>query len=175
MHTPTPKGVGAFICYNELMNINTLISLKDLPSLRKKYAHKKIVLAGGGFDLIHPGHIKQLQWAKSLGDILVVHITGDKRYFEKRNHKPIFTERERATTIGTMKPVDHVFTYNGRHYDKKILDALAPDILVFNKEAYTDGVTHALRDGAFKGKIKVSKFKKKHSSSSILSSRKNKP
>ncbi len=173
MHTPTPKGVGAFVCYNELMNINTLISLKDLPSLRKKYARKKIVLAGGGFDLIHPGHVKQLLWAKSLGDILVVHITGGKRYVEKRNRKAIFTERERATTIGTMKPVDHVFTYNGRHYDKKILDAFAPDILVFNQEAYTESVKQALRDAKFEGKIKVSKFKKKYSSSSILSSRKN--
>ncbi|MDP2909622.1 MAG: adenylyltransferase/cytidyltransferase family protein, partial [bacterium] len=92
----------------------------------------KVVLVGGGFDVLHEGHIRHLQKAKSLGNILIVHITGDKRIKEKKGpERPVFPELRRAAVISTIKFVDYVFVYNGRHYDQKIIDKLKPDILFF--------------------------------------------
>ena len=155
--------------------MKTYLPFSHLALVKKGYPKKRIVLAGGAFDLIHPGHIKHLSWAASLGDILIVHITGDKRYIKKRARKPVFAESERASMVGSLKPVDHVFIYNGRHYDKKVLKLLMPDILVFHEEAYTEVVKNKLKVSDYRGKIRVSKFKKKYSSSTLLNSRKDQP
>lgn len=148
------------------MTETSIVTFGQLANLRKKYARKKIVLMGGGFDLIHPGHVKQLAWAKSQGDILIVHITGERRFIEKKGRKPLFPERERAQIIASMKPVDHVFVYNGKHYDADILGRLRPDVLAFNKEAY-ETAKNEVRKTEHQAKIAVSKFKKNYSSNSI--------
>ena len=143
------------------------VPLRELPLLRKTYARKRIVLVGGAFDLLHPGHIHQLLWARSKGDILVVHITGDRRYKEKRKRPPVFPARERAMVISALRPVEHVFIYDGKHYDQKIISLIQPDILIFNKEAFTPEVKRAVASLVFKGKILVSSLKKEYSSSEL--------
>ncbi len=65
---------------------------KVLESLR---SNGKVVQCHGVFDLLHIGHIKHLNHAKSVGDILVVSITADK-YVKKGPGKPYFNERLRA-------------------------------------------------------------------------------
>ena len=66
-----------------------LLSDSDLTKIRKKYSNKKVVLCHGVFDLLHFGHIKHLEKAKSLGDLLIVSITASK-YVNKGPDRPFF-------------------------------------------------------------------------------------
>jgi rfaE bifunctional protein kinase chain/domain/rfaE bifunctional protein nucleotidyltransferase chain/domain len=68
---------------------------------------KKIVHCHGVFDLLHIGHIRHLEQAKKLGDILIVTITPD-RHVNKGPHRPAFNEDLRAEAIAALGCVDHV-------------------------------------------------------------------
>jgi rfaE bifunctional protein kinase chain/domain/rfaE bifunctional protein nucleotidyltransferase chain/domain len=68
---------------------------------------KKIVHCHGVFDLLHIGHIKHLEAARKLGDVLVVTITPD-RFVNKGPHRPAFPERLRAEALASLACVDFV-------------------------------------------------------------------
>ena len=58
---------------------NKIISLTKLKKILKKLNSKKItVLCHGCFDIVHPGHLRHLQYAKSKSDILIVSVTADR-------------------------------------------------------------------------------------------------
>lgn len=68
---------------------------------------KKIVHCHGCFDLMHPGHIKYLEAAKRMGDILVVTLSPD-RYVDKGPGRPVFSEQLRAECLAALECVDYV-------------------------------------------------------------------
>lgn len=70
---------------------------------------KKVGLCHGGFDLLHPGHIKHFESAKKLCDTLIISITSD-RFVEERKGpgRPIFPDKLRAYSIACIKFVDFV-------------------------------------------------------------------
>lgn len=70
-------------------------------------AGKRIVQSHGVFDLLHIGHIKHLEAARKLGDILVVTVTPD-RFVNKGPHMPAFPERLRAEALASLACVDFV-------------------------------------------------------------------
>src|SRR5437773_12261410 len=70
-------------------------------------AGKKIVHCHGVFDLLHIGHIKHLEAARKLGDVLVVTITPD-RFVNKGPHRPAFPEQLRAEALASLACVDFV-------------------------------------------------------------------
>src|SRR3989454_902913 len=78
---------------------------KSLASLRDK--GRKIVHCHGVFDLLHIGHIKHLEAARNLGDVLVVTLTPD-RHVNKGPHRPAFPERLRAEALASLACVDYV-------------------------------------------------------------------
>ena len=72
-----------------------------------------VVTTNGTFDLVHVGHLRNLKFAKSLGDILIVGVNSDasvKAY--KGPKRPIVSEGERAEVIASLDPVDYVFIFN---------------------------------------------------------------
>jgi D-glycero-beta-D-manno-heptose 1-phosphate adenylyltransferase len=74
---------------------------------------KKIVTTNGCFDILHVGHARYLTEAKSLGNMLLVGINGDKSpYFKTKPGRPIVPEKERAEMLDSLKPVDYVFIFN---------------------------------------------------------------
>src|SRR5436309_887814 len=68
---------------------------------------KKIVHCHGVFDLLHIGHIKHLEAARKIGDLLVVTLTPD-RFVNKGPHRPAFPERLRAEALASLVCVDFV-------------------------------------------------------------------
>src|SRR5215510_1323536 len=70
-------------------------------------AGKKIVHCHGVFDLLHIGHIKHLEAARKLGDLLVVTLTPD-RFVNKGPHRPAFPERLRAEALASLSCVSFV-------------------------------------------------------------------
>jgi rfaE bifunctional protein nucleotidyltransferase chain/domain len=69
--------------------------------------NSRIVLCHGVFDLLHVGHIKYLNQAKKLGDVLVVSLTAD-RYVNKGPNRPAFNEQLRAEQLAALECVDYV-------------------------------------------------------------------
>ena len=74
---------------------------------------KRIVTTNGAFDLIHAGHIRNLEEAKLQGDILIVGINSDasiRNY--KGSERPILGESDRAEIVAGLASVDYVFVFN---------------------------------------------------------------
>lgn len=86
-----------------------VISFAQIDSLlqRHRSAGEKIVQCHGVFDLIHPGHIRHLNEAKQVGDILVVTLTKDK-YVNKGPGRPAFPEHLRAESLAALSCIDYV-------------------------------------------------------------------
>lgn len=74
---------------------------------RLKGRGKRVVLCHGCFDLFHPGHLKHIEAAKKMGDVLVVTLTADK-HVNKGPFRPVFNERLRAETLASLCIVDYV-------------------------------------------------------------------
>jgi len=65
-----------------------------------------IVLAGGVFDIIHPGHIYTLNEAKALGDVLVVVVATDNTSVKMKKRKPLHTQEQRQELVSSLSMVD---------------------------------------------------------------------
>ncbi len=109
--------------------IKTLSELtKALKSLRKK--GKSIVFTNGCFDILHKGHIRLLEKAKSLGDILVVALNTDQSVKRiKGKARPINKQGDRALVMAALSAVDFVTFFN-EMTPEKIIKSLSPDILL---------------------------------------------
>jgi rfaE bifunctional protein kinase chain/domain len=79
--------------------------LKTLNKLRKE--KKKIILCHGNFDVVHPGHVRHLIYAKSKADILIVSITAD-QFINKGLYRPHVPEKIRALNLAAFEAVDYV-------------------------------------------------------------------
>ena len=79
----------------------------------KKYEHKKIVFTNGVFDILHPGHIELLEFAKSKGDLLIVGINDDQSVKRiKGNHRPIFSLKERMEVLKAIEYVEFIIPFS---------------------------------------------------------------
>ena len=95
----------------------------------KKSPTKKIVLAGGVFDIIHPGHIHTLNAAKALGDVLVVAIATDKTAQKMKKRQPLHNQELRRELVSCLSMVDKAIV---GHEDDifETVRAIKPDIIV---------------------------------------------
>ncbi|MDH3854753.1 MAG: FAD synthase [Nitrosopumilus sp.] len=66
----------------------------------------RIVLAGGVFDIIHPGHIYTLNAAKKLGDVLVVVVATDNTAVKMKKRRPLHTQDQRQELVNSLSMVD---------------------------------------------------------------------
>lgn len=99
--------------------------------LQKIRKGKKVILAAGTFDILHPGHLDYFEWAKRHGDVLVVCVVGDKRTRRrKKAGRPIVKQEWRALMVSSLKPVDLVFVSNRRPFEEEIIQAIRPDVVV---------------------------------------------
>ncbi|RME79756.1 MAG: cytidyltransferase, partial [Methanobacteriota archaeon] len=94
-------------------------------SARKKI---KVVVTGGVFDIIHVGHVKTLEAAKKLGDVLVVVVARDK-YIRKKGREPYHTLEERVELVNSIKPVD--IAVRGAENIMESVELTKPDVVVF--------------------------------------------
>src|SRR4030042_5756335 len=109
----------------------------DIEELAKKVYKlksegKKIVHCHGVFDLLHIGHIRYLEQARRMGDVLVVTITPD-RYVDKGPQRPAFTETLRAEAIASLTCVDYV-AMNQWATAEETLRLLRPNLYVKGSE-----------------------------------------
>jgi cytidyltransferase-like protein len=90
---------------------------------------KKIILAGGVFDIIHPGHIHTLNAAKALGDMLVVVIATDNTAQKMKNRQPLHNQELRRELVSCLSMVDRAIV--GHENDIfETVRAIKPNIIV---------------------------------------------
>ena len=66
----------------------------------------RVVLAGGVFDIIHPGHIHTLNAAKKLGDVLVVVVATDNTAVKMKKRRPLHSQDQRQELVNSLSMVD---------------------------------------------------------------------
>ena len=72
---------------------------------------KKVIMCHGTFDIVHPGHVRQLLYAKSKGDILIASLTGD-AHITKANFRPYVPQELRAINLAAQEAVEYVVIDN---------------------------------------------------------------
>ncbi|HEY0377012.1 MAG TPA: adenylyltransferase/cytidyltransferase family protein [Pyrinomonadaceae bacterium] len=88
----------------------------------------RIVFANGCFDILHVGHVRYLEGAKALGDLLVVGVNSDAQVrAQKGEGRPFTPERERAEIIAAVRAVDFVTIFQEPTVEQLLL-AIRPDI-----------------------------------------------
>lgn len=91
---------------------------------------KRFVFTNGCFDLLHPGHVRYLREARSLGDALAVALNSDRSVrVLKGEGRPILNERERAEVVAALEAVDYVIIFD-EETPRELIAELLPDVLV---------------------------------------------
>lgn len=140
-----------------------LISVKKI-----KESNKTIVMTNGCFDIIHPGHLHLFKQAKTLGEFLIVAINDDKSVRRlKGKSRPINDLKSRVKILEAIKHVDAVVVFK-EDTPEKIIRIISPDILVKGGDYNMDQVIGAKYVTSKGGKVKIIKFLKGHSSTSII-------
>ncbi len=116
------------------LKIKSVAALADIAAAARKNG-SKVVLAHGVFDLLHMGHVRHLEEARSLGTCLMVTVTAD-RFVNKGPGRPVFTETLRAEMLAAMACVDWV-AVNEAPTAESAIELLKPDIYVKGVE-YSD-------------------------------------
>ncbi|MCI4405985.1 MAG: D-glycero-beta-D-manno-heptose-7-phosphate kinase [Sulfuricurvum sp.] len=97
---------------------------------RLKKEGKKLVFTNGCFDILHVGHVKYLQEAKSYGDVLIVGLNSDSSVRElKGPTRPVNSEADRAYILAALESVDFVVLFS-EETPHDLIKNIAPDILV---------------------------------------------
>lgn len=114
------------------MGTQKIKSLEEIIQIRARYRElgKKLVFTNGCFDILHVGHVRYLNHARSLGDVLVVGVNSDRSVREiKGQSRPIIPEMERAEVLSALASVDLVFIFDDPT-PKRVIDAVVPDVLI---------------------------------------------
>ena len=97
---------------------------------RDKRNGRRVVFTNGCFDLLHPGHIRSLEQARELGDVLIVGLNSDASVRQlKGEGRPVIAERERAEILAALECVDAVFIFD-ELTPREVISRLLPDVLV---------------------------------------------
>ncbi len=95
----------------------------------------KHIFVNGTFDVLHPGHVQLLNYAKSFGDTLTVGIDSDRRVAEKKGpSRPIYNIKDRSFMLQNLKSVDHVVVFDSDEELEHCLKTIRPDIMVVGSD-----------------------------------------
>lgn len=95
----------------------------------------KRIFVNGTFDILHPGHVQLLNYAKSLGDSLTVGIDSDRRVAEKKGpSRPVNNVHDRAFMLHSLKAVDHVVVFDSDEELERCIKVVKPDIMVVGSD-----------------------------------------
>jgi rfaE bifunctional protein kinase chain/domain/rfaE bifunctional protein nucleotidyltransferase chain/domain len=109
-----------------------------LSQLERRVAHhrrrgERIVHCHGCFDVVHPGHLRYLQFARTQGDILVVSLTSDDAIEKEDGTRPFVPQELRAETLAAVELVDYVVIAE-QPTAEPVIRAISPDVYVKGRE-----------------------------------------
>jgi D-beta-D-heptose 7-phosphate kinase/D-beta-D-heptose 1-phosphate adenosyltransferase len=93
------------------------------------------VFVNGTFDIIHPGHLELLYYAKTLGDYLLVALDTDDRVKSLKGlSRPINNLKTRKMILNSFKPVDHVVSFSTDNELENIVRSYEPDVMIVGSD-----------------------------------------
>ena len=125
-------GIGFRLRLDTLEALGRLYSRDEVLEQRSLWRGegKCVVFSNGCFDLLHPGHIRLLEQARSLGDVLILGLNSDAGVRRMKGpSRPILDERERAEMAGALEAVDAVVLFD-EDTPRELIASLLPDVLV---------------------------------------------
>lgn len=152
------------------MNKKIITLQKLIPIVKKlKKENKKIVTTNGVFDILHLGHVKYLEQAKMLGDVLIVGVNSDSSVRQIKGPKrPINDEKSRIAVLAALESVDYAFLFKEKD-PRKWISKIKPDIHV---KAGDYKISQIIEKDAVEkngGKIRIAKAEKGFSTTSLIS------
>jgi rfaE bifunctional protein nucleotidyltransferase chain/domain len=125
-------------------------------------------LANGCFDVLHAGHVRYLEGARALGDILVVGINSDDQVHRlKGEGRPILTELDRAEIVASLRAVDLVTIFDEPTVTELLL-AIRPDIHAKGTDYTEETVPERDVVRSFGGRVRIVGDPKDHSTSALI-------
>ena len=131
-------------------------------------AGAQVVLANGAFDLLHVGHLRYLEGARSAGDLLVVGINSDGSVRRlKGPGRPLFPQQERAELVAGLRAVDVVVIFEEDHVGT-LLRRLRPEVHAKGTDYTPETVPERELVAAYGGQVLICGDPKDHASSSVI-------
>jgi D-beta-D-heptose 7-phosphate kinase/D-beta-D-heptose 1-phosphate adenosyltransferase len=120
----------------KIKNLDVLAAIVEA----EKAKGKKVVFTNGCFDLLHAGHVKYLQKARSFGDLLVLGLNSDASVRRlKGDKRPLIGEAERGHILAALDCVDYLVVF-AEDTPLKLIEILKPEVLVKGGDYSPDGV-----------------------------------
>ncbi len=136
----------------------------------QRRAGKSVAFANGVFDLLHVGHVRYLQGARSLADALVVAVNSDlSTRALKGPGRPVVPESERVELVAALECVDRVLVFDDPDV-RKLLLALRPDVHVKGTDYTPETVPERDIVQSFGGRVAIAGDPKDHSTSALVQS-----
>jgi rfaE bifunctional protein nucleotidyltransferase chain/domain len=149
-----------------------VLTLSELLEMRPAWreAGLRVVLTNGTFDLLHIGHVRYLEAARSFGDLLVVGINSDasvRAY--KEPGRPVVPEDERAEIVASLRCVDYI-TIFAEPTAIELVKALQPDVYAKGGDYAPGGkpLPEAEAVQAYGGEVRIIPFVQGHSASELI-------
>ena len=135
---------------------------------KEKAKGSRIVLANGCFDVLHAGHVRYLEGARALGDLLVVGVNSDRQVgIQKGPGRPILSERERAELVASLESVDVVTIFDEPTVTELLL-AIMPDIHAKGTDYTEETVPERDVVRSYGGRVAIVGDPKDHSTSELI-------
>lgn len=147
--------------------IKTFSEIKKIAQKLKKEG-KIIVFTNGCFDIIHPGHLRVLKKAKSLGDVLIVGLNKDKSVKRlKGENRPVIDEKGRAEILSSFEMVDYVVLF-GEDTPERLIKTILPHYIVKGGDYKPEEVVGKDIVEKYGGKVIIFPLYKKYSTTKII-------
>ena len=129
---------------------------------------RRVVLANGCFDLLHVGHVRYLDAARRLGDVLVVAVNGDASVRRlKGSGRPLMPAEERAEILAALTPVDAVVIFEEDSVEG-VIAALQPDVHAKGTDYTEATVPERAAVAAAGGRVAIAGDAKAHSTRDLI-------
>lgn len=116
-----------------------IVTIEEAASIsrQKKIKGKKVILAGGCFDILHPGHILFLEAAKKEGDVLILLLESDENIKKRKGEgRPINSIKNRQIVVSSISDVDYIIPLVGvttdEEYDR-IMIQIRPEVIAITE------------------------------------------
>jgi len=134
----------------------------------RRAAVARVVLTNGAFDLLHVGHLRSLERARAVGDVLVVGLNSDASVRSgKPPGRPVIPERERAELIAALACVDFVVLFD-EPTAERLVRAIRPEIYVKGANYSLDALPEAPIVQAYGGRVELLPLEEGHSTSGLI-------
>jgi rfaE bifunctional protein nucleotidyltransferase chain/domain len=162
-----PCGVAQAVWIDPKQKIKPLDELTAIVA-QTRASGRKVVFTNGCFDLLHAGHVRYLEAAKALGDVLILGVNGDASVAALKGlGRPLQPEAERAEIVASLECVDFVLLFNDATVDG-ILRKLRPDVHAKGTDYTQESVPERETVRSYGGQVAIAGDPKDHSTKDLI-------